>query len=156
MATPACVKKYAKSSGKSVSTLNKVYKRGQGAYFSSGSRPGQSSHSWGCGRVRSFATGKGGARKADADLLGKKKKRTKKSMGGGVMNSSQERKLKNSGKADLNRDGRLSSYEKARGLAIEKAMAKDSQTPVKKNRGGVIARACGAVMENKRKKTKML
>jgi len=158
MATPACVKKYAKSSGKSESTLNKVYKRGQGAYFSSGSRPGQSSHSWGCGRVRSFATGEGGARKADSDLLGKgkKKKRTKKSTGGGVMNNSQERKLKNTSKADLNRDGRLSSYEKARGMAIEKAMAKDSQTPVKKNMGGVISRACGAVMENKRKKTKML
>ena len=28
--TPACVKKHAKSSGKSVSTLNKVYKRGLG------------------------------------------------------------------------------------------------------------------------------
>ena len=78
MATPACVKKYAKSSGKSVSTLNKVYKRGQGAYFSSGSRPGQSSHSWGCGRVRSFATGKGGARKADADLLKKRASKPKK------------------------------------------------------------------------------
>ena len=38
---PACVKKYAKSSGKSTSTLMKVYKRGQGAYFSSGSRPGK-------------------------------------------------------------------------------------------------------------------
>ena len=154
MATPACVKKYAKSSGKSTSTLNKVYKRGQGAYFSSGSRPGQSSHSWGCGRVRSFATGKGGARKADADLLGKKKKKVKKSTGGGVMNDSQERKLKNSGKADLNRDGRLSSYEKARGLAIEKAKAKDSKTPVKKNIGGAIARGCGQVQENRRKKTK--
>ena len=154
MATPACVKKYAKSSGKSESTLKKVYKRGQGAYFSSGSRPGQSSHSWGCGRVRSFATGKGGARKADADLLGKKKKKVKKSTGGGVMNDSQERKLKNSGKADLNRDGRLSSYEKARGLAIEKAIAKDSKTPVKKNIGGAIARGCGQVQENRRKKTK--
>ena len=74
MGTPACVKKYAKSSGKSTSTLMKVYKRGQGAYFSSGSRPGQSSHSWGCGRVRSFATGKGGARKADKDLLSRKQK----------------------------------------------------------------------------------
>lgn len=72
---PACVKKYAKSSGKSTSTLMKVYKRGQGAYFSSGSRPGQSSHSWGCGRVRSFATGKGKARQADKDLLRKKSKK---------------------------------------------------------------------------------
>ena len=84
MGTPACVKKYAKSSGKSESTLNKVYKRGQGAYFSSGSRPGQSSHSWGCGRVRSFATGKGGARKADSDLLGKKSKKVAKAAKGGL------------------------------------------------------------------------
>jgi hypothetical protein len=30
------------------------------------------------GRVKSFVTGKGGARKADADLLGKKKKTKKK------------------------------------------------------------------------------
>ena len=55
--------------------LAAVYRRGQGAYFSSGSRPGQSSHSWGCGRVRSFATGKGGARKADKDLLRSKRKK---------------------------------------------------------------------------------
>ena len=68
---PACVKKYASSSKFSTGKLMKVYKRGQGAYFSSGSRPGQSSHSWACGRVRSFATGKGGARKADKDLLKK-------------------------------------------------------------------------------------
>ena len=81
MGTPACVKKYAKSSGKSESTLNKVYKRGQGAFFSSGSRPGQSSHSWGCGRVSSFATGKGGARKADSDLIrGNKKKKNMQNM----------------------------------------------------------------------------
>ena len=84
MGTPACVKKYAKSSGKSESTLNKVYKRGQGAFFSSGSRPGQSSHSWGCGRVRIFATGKGGARKADSDLIRGKKKKKNMQLGGAV------------------------------------------------------------------------
>jgi hypothetical protein len=48
-------------------------------YYSSGSRPGVSAHQWAAGRVRSFATGKGGARKADADLIrGGKKKTTKK------------------------------------------------------------------------------
>ena len=51
----------------------KVYQRGMGAYYSSGSRPGQTPQSWAAGRVRSFATGKGGARKADADLLRPKK-----------------------------------------------------------------------------------
>ena len=51
-----------------LSILKKVMKRGQGAYFSSGSRPGQTPTSWGLSRARSFASGKGGARKADSDL----------------------------------------------------------------------------------------
>ena len=76
----AVIAKYAKSSGVSKSTLSKVYSRGLGAYYSSGSRAGVSAHQWAAGRVKSFATGKGGARKADKDLLrgGKKKKTTKK------------------------------------------------------------------------------
>ena len=71
----ATLKKYAKSSGISKGTLAKVYKRGLGAYYSSGSRPGTSAHAWAAGRVRSFATGKGGARKADSDLLRPKRKK---------------------------------------------------------------------------------
>ena len=63
------VAKYSKSSGISKSTLNKVYSRGLGAYYSQGSRPGVSAHQWAAGRVRSVATGKGGGRKADADIL---------------------------------------------------------------------------------------
>ena len=72
----AAIDKYSKSSGISKDKLRKVAKRGMGAFYSSGSRPGQTPTSWAIGRVRSFATGKGGARKADADLLkgGKKKK----------------------------------------------------------------------------------
>ena len=79
-------KKKKKKSGKyssipgagrfSKSTLDKVYKRGLGAYLSSGSRPKTSQHAWAMGRVKSFVSGKGGARKADADLLGKKKKKS--------------------------------------------------------------------------------
>ena len=57
-------------------TLDKVYKRGLGAYFSSGSRPKTSQHAW-AGRVKSFVSGKGGARKADSDLLGKGKSKKK-------------------------------------------------------------------------------
>jgi hypothetical protein len=63
----------------SQATLNKVYKRGLGAYYSSGSRPKTSAHAWAMGRVKSFVSGKGGARKADSDLLrggSKKKKKT--------------------------------------------------------------------------------
>ena len=56
------------------STLDKVYKRGVGAYYSAGARR-VSAHAWAMGRVRSFVTGKGGARKADKDLLGGKKKK---------------------------------------------------------------------------------
>ena len=47
--------------------LDKVYKRGLGAYYSSGSRPKVSAHQWAMGRVKRFVTGKGGASKADKD-----------------------------------------------------------------------------------------
>ena len=68
------IKKYA-NRGFSPATLRKVYKRGLGAYYSSGSRAGVSAHQWAAGRVRSFVTGRGGARKADADLIRGKKRR---------------------------------------------------------------------------------
>lgn len=60
--------------GYSTSILKKVYKRGLGAYYSSGSRPKVSAHQWAMGRVKSFVSGKGGARKADKDLLSRSKK----------------------------------------------------------------------------------
>tara|TARA_R100001443_G_scaffold56017_1_gene67119 strand:+ start:404 stop:640 length:237 start_codon:yes stop_codon:yes gene_type:complete len=78
MSMKAVIDKYSRSSGISRSTLEKVYKRGLGAYYSQGSRPKVSAHQWAGGRVASFATGKGGARKADADLLRPKKKKKKK------------------------------------------------------------------------------
>ena len=52
--------------------LAAVYRRGQGAYLSSGSR-NVPRGAWAMGSVNSFISGKGGARKADADLLRKKK-----------------------------------------------------------------------------------
>ena len=67
------LKKYS-GKGYSMATLRKVYKRGLGAYYSSGSRT-VSAHAWAMGRVRSFVTGRGGARKADADLIRGKRKR---------------------------------------------------------------------------------
>ena len=54
--------------------LAAVYRRGQGAYLSSGSR-NVPMGAWAMGRVNSFISGKGGARKADADLIRKKKKK---------------------------------------------------------------------------------
>ena len=60
-------------------------------------------------------------------------------------------KLKNPEKADLNKDKKIDSYEETRGLAVEKAMAK--QNRVKKKNGGFIAKGCGKVMNNRRKVT---
>ena len=54
--------------------LAQVYRRGQGAYLSSGSRNVPMA-AWAMGRVNSFISGKGGARKADADILRKKSKK---------------------------------------------------------------------------------
>ena len=51
--------------------LKKVYRRGQGAFLSSGSRPRTSMASWSLGRVNSFLRG---SRKHDTDLRRKKKK----------------------------------------------------------------------------------
>ena len=71
------LKKLSKKTHCSVKSLKGIVKKGQGAYYSSGSRPGVSAHQWAAGRVRSFATGKGGARKADSDLLRPKKTKKK-------------------------------------------------------------------------------
>jgi len=60
-------------------------------------------------------------------------------------------KLKNPKKADLNKDGKVNSYEQTRAKAIEKSMAK--QNRIKRANGGSIAKGCGAVMDQKRKVT---
>jgi len=55
-------------------------------------------------------------------------------------------------KSDLNKDGKLSRYERKRGTAIAKSMAK------KMNMGGTVmvqGRGCGAIMPSKQKKTRV-
>jgi hypothetical protein len=52
--------------------LKKVYRRGQGAFLSAGSRPRTSMASWSLGRVNSFLRG---SRKHDLDLRRKRRKR---------------------------------------------------------------------------------
>ena len=52
--------------------LKKVYRRGQGAYLSSGSRPRTSMQALSMGRVNSFLRG---SRKHDTDLRRKRRKR---------------------------------------------------------------------------------
>ena len=69
----AALKEKAEKSGISLSVLRKVYERGMAAWRS-GHRPGVAPQQWAMGRVNSFITGSGGARKADADLWKKGKK----------------------------------------------------------------------------------
>ena len=55
-------------------------------------------------------------------------------------------------KSDLDNDGKLSRYERKRGTAIAKSMAK------KMNMGGTVmvqGRGCGAIMPSKQKKTRV-
>ena len=63
----ASLKKKSKSSGIPMGILRKVFSKGMQAW-NAGHRPGVAQHQWGMGRVNSFITGKGGARKADAAL----------------------------------------------------------------------------------------
>ena len=74
----AFLRKKADGSRFTYGQLKKVLQRGKGAYLSSGSR-NVSMTAWARGRVNSFVSGKGGARKADADLIrGKKTKKSEK------------------------------------------------------------------------------
>ena len=60
----------AKKSGCSVRGLEEIVKKGEGAYYSSGSRPNQTAQSWGIARLASALTG-GPAAKVDAHILEK-------------------------------------------------------------------------------------
>ena len=69
---------------------------------------------------------------------------TKKASGGSVEFDSQ--------KSDLNKDGKISKYERARGTAIAKSMANNM------NEGGTVsiqARGCGAIMPNRKRQTRV-
>ena len=63
----------AAKTGVPVSILRQVYNRGKSAW-NQGHRPGVAQDQWAMGRVNSFLTGVGGARKADKDLWEKAKK----------------------------------------------------------------------------------
>lgn len=71
------IKNKSKESGISQGILKKVYKKGMSAW-NSGHRPGTPQSAWATGRVNSFITGAGGARKADSDLWEKAKEQKKK------------------------------------------------------------------------------
>ena len=61
-------KELARATGCSIESLNHIVKKGEGAYFSSGSRPNQSAQSWGIARLASAITG-GKAAAVDYNIL---------------------------------------------------------------------------------------
>lgn len=60
----------SRKTGCSVMALKKIIEKGQGAYYSSGSRPNQTAQSWGIARLASSITG-GKASSVDYDIINK-------------------------------------------------------------------------------------
>ena len=61
-------KELSQKTGCSIASLQKMVKKGQGAYYSSGSRPNQTSTSWGLARMASDVTG-GKAAAVDFNII---------------------------------------------------------------------------------------
>lgn len=70
-------KNIAKITGIPFKAIDEVYKKGEGAYYSSGSRPNQTVQSWARGRLYGYIMGNPKVRKADADVTKKYKVRFK-------------------------------------------------------------------------------
>ena len=70
-------KSLARATGCSINALNKIVQKGEGAYYSSGSRPNQTAQSWGLARLASSITG-GKAAAVDFNILEKGCKHNKK------------------------------------------------------------------------------
>jgi DNA-binding Xre family transcriptional regulator len=60
----------AEKTGCTISALNQIVKKGEGAYYSSGSRPNQTAQSWGLARLASSLTS-GKAAAVDYDIIEK-------------------------------------------------------------------------------------
>ena len=63
-------KELSQKTGCTLSGLQQIVKRGEGAYYSSGSRPNQTPQSWGLARLASAITG-GNASAIDYDIIEK-------------------------------------------------------------------------------------
>ena len=72
-------RKLAKKTKCTMKALKKIVEKGQGAYFSSGSRPNQTGHSWGIARLASSITG-GKAAAVDYKVLEKGCKKSSKAL----------------------------------------------------------------------------
>ena len=72
-------KELAEKTGCSVTGLRAIVKKGQGAYYSSGSRPNQTAHSWGRARLASAVTG-GKSSQIDYHILEKYCKKNSKAL----------------------------------------------------------------------------
>ena len=76
-------KNIAKITGIPLKAIDEVYKKGEGAFYSSGSRPNQTPSSWARGRIYAYIMGGEKVRKVDKDITEKYKvkfkHRTKKS-----------------------------------------------------------------------------
>ena len=70
-------KELAEKTGCKISALNQIVKKGEGAYYSSGSRPNQTPQSWGLARLASSLTS-GKAAAVDYDIIEKGCNHTKK------------------------------------------------------------------------------
>lgn len=63
----------AKVTGIPFKAIDEVFRKGEGAYKSSGSRPNQTSQSWAYGRLYGYIMGNSKVRKADAEITEKYK-----------------------------------------------------------------------------------
>ena len=61
----------AKITGIPFKAVDEIYKKGEGAYYSSGSRPNQTPQSWGRGRLYAYIMGGKKVRAADKDITEK-------------------------------------------------------------------------------------
>jgi len=72
-------KELSEKTGCSIQGLRQIVKKGQGAYYSSGSRPNQTAHSWGRARLASAVTG-GKSSQIDYHILEKYCKKNSKAL----------------------------------------------------------------------------
>lgn len=140
----------AKATGCSVGTLRKIVKKGQGAYFSSGSRPNQTGHSWGRARLASAITG-GKAAAVDMKLLMKGCKSSSKA----IRYAKQARKRYGYGtrRVPKHKGGGTRRKNKSRKHSQREKM---KETIVKFEKGPGVKKYTATVKNKKTKKTRIL